>query len=296
MFEGCHTAIITPFKGTGIKTPVDWAAYREILESQNRGGVDGIVACGTTGESPTLSHREHNRVIDVTVEETKGLVMAGTGSNCTWEAIELTEHAEDVGVDASLQVCPYYNRPNQEGLYRHFGAVAEATDLPIIIYNIPSRSGREIAPATMARLREEYSNVVGVKEASGSEKVWGEIRERCGKDFLILSGNDSETLAMMRGHGAKGVISVASNIVPREIVEFTRLGLDGRFSEMEARQSELEELFRILFIDPNHMPVKAAMVMMGLRAGGYRLPMCEMGEENKARLRAVLESLGLVKG
>lgn len=295
-FEGCFTAIITPFQGTGLKTPVDWEAYEEILRFQDENGIDGIVACGTTGESPTLAHVEHCQVIEKTVEGSKSLVIAGTGSNSTWEAVEMTKDAAEVGAHASLQVCPYYNKPSQEGLFRHFGAIAEAVDIPHILYNIPGRSSREIAPSTMARLMEEYSNVIGVKEATGKPEVWREIRERCGRDFLILSGNDGDTYQLMKDYGAGGVVSVASNFVPREMAAFTRLGLDGRFQEMEAENNRLKELFDVLFIDTNPIPVKEAMNYLGLRAGGYRLPMCEISVENRRKLIEVLGKYGLGKG
>lgn len=287
--EGCFTAIVTPFKGTGTKTPVDWEAYKELLEFQDKNKIAGIVACGTTGESPTLSHEEHGRVIEATVENSKAIIIAGTGSNSTWEAVKLSEDAEKAGAHASLQVCPYYNKPSQEGIFRHFGAVAEAVDIPIILYNIPGRTSREIAPQTMARLAVEYSNIIGVKEATGSEKVWKEIREACGSKFLILSGNDSDTYALMKNYGAKGVISVASNVLPKLMVEFTELGLKGKFSEMEEENSRLKALFDVLFIDTNPIPVKEAMNMLGLKVGGFRLPMCETSEENRKRLREVLE-------
>jgi 4-hydroxy-tetrahydrodipicolinate synthase len=288
--EGCFTAIVTPFKGSGTKVPVDWEVYKELLKFQDENKIAGIVACGTTGESPTLSHEEHGRVIEATVENSKGMVIAGTGSNSTWEAVKMSKDAEEAGAHVSLQVCPYYNKPSQEGLFRHFGAVAEAIDIPIMLYNIPGRTGREIAPQTMARLAEEYSNVVGVKEASGSEKVWKEIREACGKRFLILSGNDSDTYALMKGYGAKGIVSVASNVLPKLMVKFTELGLEGKFSEMEKENARLKPLFDVLFIDTNPIPVKEAMNMLGLRAGGFRLPMCETSDENRKKLRKVLEN------
>lgn len=292
-FEGCFTAIVTPFKATGLKTPVDWEAYEELVRFQDDNGIAGIVACGTTGESPTLSHTEHCQVIEKTVEASKSVVIAGTGSNSTWEAVEMTRDAEEVGAQASLQVCPYYNKPSQEGLYRHFGAVAEAVEIPLILYNIPGRSCREIAPSTMARLAEEYSNVIGVKEATGKPEVWKEIRVKCGKGFLILSGNDSDTLSLMRDYNAKGVVSVASNLIPKEMAAFTKLGLEGRFAEMEAESNRLKELFDILFVDTNPIPVKEAMNHLGLPGGGYRLPMCEISPENKRKLITAIGKYGL---
>jgi 4-hydroxy-tetrahydrodipicolinate synthase len=287
-FEGCFTAIVTPFRGSGCKPPVDWEAYERLLEFQDTNGIDGIIACGTTGESPTLSHAEHCRVIEKTVEYSKAVVIAGTGSNSTWEAVELTKEAANFGVQASLQVCPYYNKPSQEGLFKHFGAIAEAVDLPMVLYNIPGRTSREIAPHTMARLAEEYSSIIGVKEATGRPEVWKEIRERCGRDFLILSGNDSDTYELMRDYQASGVVSVASNIIPSEMVAFTKLGLEKRFEEMERENNRLKELFDIMFIDTNPIPVKEVMNWMGITAGGFRLPMCEISSEKKRKLLEVI--------
>ena len=295
-FEGCFTAIVTPFNGTGCKPPIDWDAYEKLLEFQDKNKIDGIIACGTTGESPTLSHAEHCRVIEKTVEHSKALVVAGTGSNSTWEAIELTKEAANAGAHASLQVCPYYNKPSQEGLFRHFAAIAEAVDLPMILYNIPGRTSKEIAPETMARLTEEYSSVIGVKEATGNPEVWREIRDKCGKNFLILSGNDGDTYELMRSYGAKGVVSVVSNIIPAEMVSFTQLGLAGRFEEMKKEHERLAELFDVMFIDTNPIPVKEAMNRMGIEAGGYRLPMCETSADKRDNLFKVLEKYGLLEG
>ncbi|WP_456474318.1 4-hydroxy-tetrahydrodipicolinate synthase [Candidatus Pyrohabitans sp.] len=294
MFQGCFTAIVTPFKGTGVKPELDLEAYARLVEMQNEGGVSGIVAVGTTGESPVLSHEEHNRIIEATVEHARCAVVAGTGSNCTWEAIELSRHASDVGASATLQVCPYYNKPSQEGLFRHFSAIAERVDIPHILYNIPGRSAREIAPETMARLKEEHSNIIGVKEASGKPEVWRRIRELCGEDFLILSGNDGDTLALMRDHAARGVVSVASNIIPERIQRFVELGLRGDFAAMEKEHLALNELFEVLFIDTNPIPIKEAMALAGLPAGGFRLPMCETSGEKRQRIREVVARLGII--
>jgi 4-hydroxy-tetrahydrodipicolinate synthase len=293
-FSGCLTAIVTPFEGSGIQPPIDWSAFQELLTFQEVGGIDGIVVCGTTGESPTLSHQEHQELIEVAVQETRVPILAGTGSNSTWEAIDLTRHAEDVGAAGSLQVCPYYNRPNQEGLFRHFAAIAEAVEFPLILYDIPSRTGRAIAPETMARLHEEYSHIIGVKEAVEEEAVWGKIREACGKDFLLLSGNDGDTRRMMERYGARGVVSVASNLLPGEMAEFTALGLRGDFRGMEERERGLKELFEVLFIEPNPIPLKAAMAMRGLPAGGYRLPLSGMPPEKRKLLEEVLRRLGIL--
>jgi 4-hydroxy-tetrahydrodipicolinate synthase len=291
ILEGCFTAIVTPFVGTGTRVPVDWKGYARLVEFQNENGIDGIVACGTTGESPTLSHSEHNKVIEKTVEGSSCIVIAGTGSNSTWEAIEMTEHAADVGADASLQVTPYYNKPSQEGLYNHFGAIAGAVDLPMILYNVPGRTSKEIEPETMARLADEYSNIVAVKEASGSEEVWQGIRKACKKDFQIISGNDADTLPLMRRYGGTGVISVASNVIPRRMTDFVKLGIGNDFIEMEAEQNALREFFDVLFIDTNPVPVKDAMNVLGLPAGGYRYPLCETAKENKKMIYEVLSNL-----
>ncbi|NOZ77158.1 MAG: 4-hydroxy-tetrahydrodipicolinate synthase [Euryarchaeota archaeon] len=296
MFEGSFTAIVTPFKGTGPRTPVDWDAYEKLIAFQDEKGTAGIVACGTTGESPVLSHSEHNRLIEFTVETSKNPVIAGTGSNSTWEAIEMTQAAEDVGAEASLQVCPYYNKPTQEGLFRHFGAVAESVDMPIILYNVPPRTVTSIEAGTMARLAEEYSNVIGVKEASGNQKVWEEIRKRCGKDFLILSGNDGDTYPLMKHYRARGVISVASNLIPGEIASFVQLGLEGDFKEMEVMDRRFSRLFDAMFIESNPIPVKEAMNILGLDAGGYRYPLCEISPENREALKSVMKDLGLIGG
>jgi 4-hydroxy-tetrahydrodipicolinate synthase len=197
-FNGCFTAIVTPFKGSGVKTPVDWDSFRSIIKFQDDNGVAGIVACGSTGESATLSIDEHNEVIEYVVNHSSGKTIGGTGSNSTWEAIEMTRHAEDAGASASLQVCPYYNKPNQEGLYQHFSKIAESVDIPIILYNVPSRTITEIKASTIARLAKEHSNIIGVKEATGNEEAWKSLRDECPKDFTILSGNDDDTYNIMR--------------------------------------------------------------------------------------------------
>jgi 4-hydroxy-tetrahydrodipicolinate synthase len=288
VFEGCFTAIVTPFKGSGVKTPVDWEGFKSLLEFQDENGTAGIVACGSTGESATLSIEEHNEVIEFVATHSSGMTIGGTGSNSTWEAVEMTRHAQDVGAAASLQVCPYYNKPNQEGLYQHFGKIAESVEIPVILYNVPSRTITRIEPSTMARLAEEYSNIVGVKEASGDEDVWKTIRSECPDDFTILSGNDDDTFALMKNYGATGVVSVASNLIPKDIADFVALGLDGRFQEMGKEHERLSEVFKLLFVDTNPIPVKHAMNWKGLNAGGYRLPLYEMGAEKKKQIEETL--------
>jgi 4-hydroxy-tetrahydrodipicolinate synthase len=287
-FNGCFTAIVTPFQGGGVKTPVDWDSFKSLIEFQDENGVAGIVACGSTGESPTLSLEEHNKVIEFVVNNSRGKTIGGTGSNSTWEAIEMTRHAADVGVAGSLQVCPYYNKPNQEGLFQHFSKIAESVDIPIILYNVPSRTITKIEPSTMASLAEEYSNVTAVKEATGSNEVWKEIKENCPGNFTILSGNDEDTLSLMKDFSAKGVISVISNILPRVLSNFVSLGLEGRFKEMREEQERLSEAFKVLFIDTNPIPIKHAMVWRGLIKKGYRLPLYETTDDKKKEIEGVL--------
>lgn len=290
-FQGCFTAIVTPFKGSGIRPPIDWSALERLIEFQDGGGVSGLVACGSTGESATLSMDEHNQVIEFVHEKSSGLTIAGTGSNSTWEAVEMTCHAADVGVAASLQVCPYYNKPNQEGLYLHFSEVARSVDIPIILYNVPSRSGISIKPETMARLAREHSNIVAVKEASAERSVWQAIRDVCPPEFQLLSGNDENTLEMMRDFGASGVISVASNILPREIREMVEKGLKGDFQAMEKDQKRYLDAFNVLFRDTNPIPIKHILNKRGYGVGGYRLPLTETSEEIKKEIEAVFQEL-----
>lgn len=289
--KGCFTAIVTPFKGTSENSPLDWEAYRELLAFQDRNKISGIVPCGTTGESATLSHEEHIKVIEFTLEHSKGMVLAGTGSNCTWEAVELTQKAKDCGAEFSLQVCPYYNKPNQEGIFRHFSAIAQKCDLDIILYNVPGRTAKEIAPETTARLAREHANIIGIKEAGGNKEDWKKLKELCPKDFVILSGNDGDTCELMKNYNARGVVSVASNLIPMEISGFVVLGLSGKFGEMEKENAKLGEIFKAIFVDTNPIPVKELMNLAGLKAGGFRLPLCETSEKNRAYLREVLNRL-----
>jgi 4-hydroxy-tetrahydrodipicolinate synthase len=294
MFTGCYTALVTPFSKSG---GVDENRLRELVEFQIAGGVDGLVPCGTTGESPTLSHEEHNHVIELVVKFAAGRckVIGGTGSNSTDEAISMTQHAKEVGADASLQVAPYYNKPTQAGLYAHFRAIAEAVDLPMVFYNIPGRCGVDIANETMARLRRELpSRIVGLKEATGSVDRVSQLRALLDREFCILSGDDSLTLPMM-SVGAVGVISVASNIVPREVTDMVHAALKGDFERAGRIHAKLFPLFKDLFIETNPIPVKAAVAMMGFIEEGYRLPMVPMSDANRTQLRKTLLSFGLVK-
>lgn len=294
MFSGAYTAIVTPFTRSG---DVDEARLRDLVEAQIRGGVDGLVPCGTTGESPTLSHEEHNHVIELTVKfaAKRCRVIAGTGSNSTEEAIFMTRFAKDAGADASLQVAPYYNKPTQAGLYAHFRAIAEAVDLPMILYNIPGRCGVDIANETMARLRRDCPRqVVGLKEATGNVDRVSQLRWLVDRDFTILSGDDALTLPMM-AVGAQGVISVASNVMPREVTDLVHAALKGDFERAGRIHAKLYPLFKDLFIETNPGPVKAALAMLGHIEEAYRLPMVAMSEASKTQLRSTLQSVGLLQ-
>jgi 4-hydroxy-tetrahydrodipicolinate synthase len=294
MFTGAYTALVTPFTRKGA---MDENRLRELVEIQIRGGVDGLVPAGTTGESPTLNHEEHDRVIELVVKFAAGRckIIAGTGSNSTDEAISLTQHAKQAGADASLQVAPYYNKPTQAGLYAHFRAIAEAGGLPIIIYNIPGRTGVDVSNDTMAKLRRDLPDkVIGVKESTGVVDRVSQLRQLLDHDFCILSGDDSLTLPMM-AVGAVGTISVASNVVPREVADMTHAAMKGDFAQAGQIHAKLFPLFKDLFIETNPIPVKAALAMMGQIEETYRLPLVPMSEASKAELRKTLQKLGLVK-
>ncbi len=291
---GCYTAIVTPFTKIGA---IDEVRLRELVEFQIAGGVTGIVPCGTTGESPTLDHHEHNHVIELVIKFAgkRCQVVAGTGSNSTAEAIELTRHAKTAGADATLQVAPYYNKPPQAGLYAHFRAIAEAVDIPQILYNIPGRCGVDIANETAARLRRDLpKQIVGLKEATGNVDRVSQMRQLVDKDFSIFSGDDSLTLPML-AVGAQGVISVASNVVPREVSEMVQTALKGDFVRAGQMHAKLFPLFKDLFIETNPIPVKAALALAGKIEETYRLPLVPMSDVNKAQLRKTLAGLGLVK-
>ncbi len=287
MFKGTYTALATPFNRSG---GVDFGCLKALVEQQIEGGVTGLVPVGTTGESPTLGVEEHRRVIETVTQAAKGRVqvIAGTGGNATDEAVELTRHAQQVGVDGTLQVTPYYNKPSQEGLYRHFSTVADL-GLPVVLYNVPGRSGAEIAVDTVVRL-SRHPSVAAIKEAAGDATRVSAIHARCKLD--VLSGDDSLTLAMI-ALGAKGVISVASNIVPKDVSALVAAALSGDFEKALKLHNRLYPLFRDLFIDTNPVPVKAAMARVGLLEEIYRLPLCELSEANRAVLDATLSALGL---
>lgn len=291
MFKGTYTAIVTPFKDGKLDEP----SLERLIKSQVKGGVDGIVPVGTTGESPTLSFEEHIHVIARSVEMAKGKVkvMAGTGGNSTDEAVYLTKAAEEAGADGSLQVAPYYNKPTQEGLYQHFRAIAKTTKLPIVLYSIPGRCGIEIAIDTVARLAKECKNIVGIKEAGGVPDRVSQLRAALGKDFVILSGDDSLTLPFM-SVGADGVVSVASNVVPKEVSQMVRLFAKGDARGALKIHAKLFPLFRNLFIETNPVPVKAALAMKGMIEEEYRLPLVKMEAKNREVLKKTLESCGVL--
>ena len=291
MFQGTHTALVTPFRNDR----VDEAAFANLIEAQIAGGITGIVPVGTTGESPTLDHAEHLRVIELGVRNAKGRckVIAGTGSNSTREAVEMTAESEKLGADAALLVAPYYNRPTQEGLYRHFRAIAEKTKLPLILYSIPGRCGVEIGVETCARLAEDCANVVAIKEAGGTVERVSALRAALPEKFEILSGDDSLTLAFMSA-GAVGVISVASNIIPKEVGALVAAALAGRYGEARRLHFRLYDLFRNIFIESNPAPIKQALAWQGRMTAEVRLPLCEMAAANQDKLRATLKSLNLL--
>lgn len=288
MLQGAHTAIVTPFNKDG---SVDYVRYRELIEFQIENGIDGIVPVGTTGESPTLNNEEHMKVIEETLKAVRGraLVIAGTGANSTAEAVELTTLAREMGADATLQVTPYYNKPNQEGLYRHFSTVADI-GLPVVLYNVPGRTSREIAIETVARLAA-HPNVVAVKEAGGKVERVKQTLAVC--DLEVLSGDDALALPMMRD-GAIGVISVASNLVPDVVASLIHTALEGNWNAAQLLHNRYVKLFDAMFIDTNPIPVKAALAMTGRIEEVYRLPLCEMSAADREKLRTVMSESGLL--
>jgi 4-hydroxy-tetrahydrodipicolinate synthase len=292
MFTGTYTAIVTPFK----HGQLDEAALARLVKHQVKGGVDGIVPVGTTGESPTVDYDEHIRIIELSVKFAAGKikVLAGTGANSTSEAIALTKAAEKVGADGSLQVAPYYNKPTPEGLYQHFKAIARNTKLPIVLYSIPGRCGIEIPVATVKRLAADCKNIIGIKEAGGNADRVSQLRAALGNKFEILSGDDSLTLPFM-AVGARGVISVASNVAPREVAAMVRAFAAGDARKALQIHQKLYPLFKDLFIETNPVPVKAALAMLGIGAEEYRLPLVQMSAANRATLKAAMKAAGILK-
>jgi 4-hydroxy-tetrahydrodipicolinate synthase len=291
MFAGSMVAIVTPFKNG----KVDEKKLRELIELQIKNGSSGIVPCGTTGESATLSLQEHERVIEITVEQVKGRVpvIAGTGSNSTEEAIVLTRHAAEAGSDGSLQVSPYYNRPTQQGLYEHFKAIASAVDIPVILYNIASRTGVNIEPETIARLSHDCKNIVGVKEASANLDQMSRIKSLCAEGFDLISGDDSLTLPIL-SIGGTGIISVVANIVPRDVADLVSEFAKGNIKKARELHYKLLPLIKAAFLETNPIPVKTAMGLLGICEPDLRLPMCPMSAENLEKLKNALKEYGLL--
>ena len=291
MFAGAIVAIVTPFRNG----KVDEEALRKLIEEQIAAGTDGIAPCGTTGESTTLSHEEHDRVIEITIDAVRKRVpvIAGTGSNSTAEALRLTRHAWEAGADAALMVCPYYNRPTQEGLYLHYKKIAEEVPIPIIIYNIAGRTGVNMLPETLAKLAK-IPNIVGVKEASGSLKQMSDVIRMCGPDFAVLSGDDIFTLALL-AIGGKGVISVISNVAPADMAAMVDAFTAGDLQKARALHYRMSPLIDALFIETNPIPVKAALALMGKIDYELRLPLCRMSPKNEESLKAAMQAYGLIK-
>lgn len=291
MFGGAIVAIVTPFRDG----EVDEEALRQLIEEQIAAGTDGIAPCGTTGESTTLSHEEHDRVIEITIDAVRKRVpvIAGTGSNSTAEALRLTRHAWEAGADGALMVCPYYNRPTQEGLYQHYRSIAEEVPIPIIIYNIASRTGVNLLPETLARLAK-LPNIVGVKEASGSLKQMSDVIQLCGPDFTVLSGDDIFTLALL-AIGGKGVISVISNVTPADMSGLVDAFAAGDYDKARELHYRMCPLIDVLFVETNPIPVKAALWMMGKIDYELRLPLCKMSARNQESLKKVMQDYGLIK-
>lgn len=292
MFQGTYTALLTPFRDGA----VDYEAFRALIDRQAAAGVTGIVPVGTTGESPTVTNDEHLEIIRVAIEQSAGRlqVVAGTGANATAEAIYLTKAAEEMGADASLQVCPYYNKPSQEGLFQHYKTVAEATKLPIMLYSVPGRSTVEIAPETAARLAEACPNIMSLKEAGGSVDRINQLVQAVPEGFDLLSGDDPLTVAFI-SCGAIGLVSVAGNIIPEVMVSLVNACLAGNYAEALALQKKYYPLFNALMtLDTNPVPVKTAAILMGHCADEFRLPLVGMDDAKRANLAATLKAFHLL--
>lgn len=292
LFTGVYTALITPFN---TDESVDYEKLKELIEFQIDNGVSGIVPCGTTGESPTLTNEEHNKVIEETVKAVNGRVkvIAGTGSNSTNEAIEMTKYAESIGADGALVVNPYYNKPTPEGLYRHFKAIADSVKIPIMVYNIKGRTGVNVETSTLIRLINDCKNIIAVKEASGDINQMKEVIEKSPSDFCVLSGDDGITLDLIKA-GGDGVVSVASNIIPKEMVDMVKASLESNFEKAREINDKLQPFFEVEFIETNPIPIKAALALQGKINEVYRLPMCELSDVSKEKLKQVMAHMGLV--
>jgi 4-hydroxy-tetrahydrodipicolinate synthase len=292
-FTGCGTALVTPFRPD---QSLDEETLHRLVRRQIDAGISFLVPCGTTGESPTLTHAEHLRVIEIAMEEAAGHVpvLAGAGGYNTREVVELARELEDMGVDGILSVTPYYNKPTPEGLYQHYRAIAGAIDLPIIVYSIQGRTGINVDPATLARLAQ-IENIVGVKEASGNIGQMATIIDTLPPDFVVLCGDDPITIALM-ALGGRGVVSVASNQIPAEMTQLAQSCLKGDFETARQIQKQFLPLMNVNFIESNPIPVKEGMALMGLLEPVYRLPLCRASEANRARIAKVLEAVGLLRG
>lgn len=293
MFSGAMTALVTPFRDNAI----DEAAYRAFIEWQIGEGIDGLVPCGTTGESATLSHAEHERVIEICIDQAAGRVpvLAGAGSNNTAEAVALTKFAKKAGADAALLITPYYNKPTQRGLYEHYRAVAQACDLPLVPYNVPGRTGCNMLPETIAKLARDFPNIVGLKAATGDMRQGSETLEKCPEQFAILSGDDLTAFPLI-ALGARGVISVTSNIMPGKVAAMCKAALAGKIEDARSLHHELFPLSSAMFMVSNPIPVKTSLAMMGKMGEEMRLPLCPMEEEARGKLARILAEYGLIPG
>jgi len=291
MLKGAITAIVTPFKNGQF----DEAAYRELIELQVKGGIHGIVPCGTTGESPTLSHAEHKRVVETCIDQVKKrvVVIAGSGSNNTAEALELTKHAQAAGADAALMITPYYNKPTQEGLYQHYKTVASQTNIPIVVYNVPGRTSVNLLPETVARLAE-LPNIVGLKDATGDLKQGCKTLELCGDKITVLSGDDFTTFPLLCV-GGMGVISVVSNVAPADMAGMCNAFFKGDLAKARALHYKMWPLMEAMFFETNPTPAKTALKMMGKITGEVRQPLWLMSAANEEKLRLVMQKYGLIK-
>jgi 4-hydroxy-tetrahydrodipicolinate synthase len=290
MFKGSMVAIVTPFRNG----KVDEKAFGDLIEFHIKNGTDAIVPCGTTGESATLSHEEHQRVVELTVNAVNKRVpvIAGAGSNSTEETLELTKFAKKAGADAVLLITPYYNKPTQEGLYRHFKLAAETVDVPIILYNVPGRTGVNMLPPTVARLRE-VKNIIGIKEATGDLKQISEVIRLCGRDFAVLSGDDFTNLPIL-SIGGVGSISVTANVAPADCAAMFDAFFSGKTDEALRLHYKLEPLHNAMFIETNPIPAKTALALMGKVTEEFRLPLCPLADANKEKLRKALKDYGLI--
>jgi 4-hydroxy-tetrahydrodipicolinate synthase len=291
MFKGALTAIVTPFKNGQF----DEAAYRELIEFQVKEGVHGIVPCGTTGESPTLSHAEHKRVVETCINQVKKrvVVIAGSGSNSTAESLELTQHAQAAGADAALLITPYYNKPTQEGLFQHYKTVADKTKIPIVVYNVPGRTSVNLLPETMARLAD-IPNIVGLKDATGDLKQGAKTLELCGDKITVLSGDDFTTFPLLCV-GGKGVISVISNVAPKDMADMCNAFFKGDLARARELHYKMWPLMEAMFFETNPAPAKTALKLMGKITGEIRQPLWAMSEANENKLRQVMQKYGLIK-